>query len=142
VNWQDNKLSLNISRTKEFIVNFRMQMREHAPIHINGTAVERVSSFRFLHVHLTKDLTWTNNTTALVKRAQQDLYFLRQIKKFSVPPRILSKYYHCTTESILTGYLTAWYGNGSVYDCKALQRVVKMAQYITGVCFHPSRTST
>ena len=42
---QDNNLSLNVSKTKELIVDFRKQSREHAPIHINRTAVERVSSF-------------------------------------------------------------------------------------------------
>jgi gmma-aminobutyric acid receptor subunit gamma len=41
--------------------------------------------------------------------------------------QILKKFYSCTLESILTGCITAWYGN-----CKALQRVVRMSQYITG----------
>ena len=31
-----------------------------------------------------------------------------------------------------TGCITAWYGNCSASDCKALQRVVHTAQYITG----------
>ena len=38
----------------------------------------------------------------------------------------------CTVESILTGCITAWYGNYSASDRKALQRVVCTAQYITG----------
>ena len=54
---QDNNLSLNVSKTKEYIVDFRKQRREHTPIHINGTAVERVSSFTFLGAHTTMDLT-------------------------------------------------------------------------------------
>jgi hypothetical protein len=36
-------------------------------------------------------------------------------------------------ESILTGCITAWYGNCSASDGKALQRLVHTAQYITGV---------
>ena len=35
-------------------------------------------------------------------------------------------------ESILTGCITAWYGNCLASDRKALQRVVCMAKYITG----------
>ena len=46
-------------------------------------------------------------------------------------PQILKKLYSCTIESILTGCITAWYGNYSAFDCKALQRVVRTAQYIT-----------
>ena len=44
-------------------------------------------------------------------------------------PQILKMFYSCT---ILTGYITAWYGNCSASDCKALQRLVRTAQYITG----------
>jgi hypothetical protein len=38
----------------------------------------------------------------------------------------------CTIESILTGCVTAWYGNCTTLNQKALQRVVPTAQYITG----------
>ena len=47
-------------------------------------------------------------------------------------PQILKRFYSCTIESILTGCITAWYGNCSASDRKALQRVVPTAQYITG----------
>jgi hypothetical protein len=40
-------------------------------------------------------------------------------------------FYSCTIESILTGCITAWYGNCSATDPKALQRVMRTAQYIT-----------
>ena len=42
-------------------------------------------------------------------------------------PQILKKLYCCTS-----GCITAWYGNCSASDSKALQRVVRTAQYITG----------
>ena len=56
---QDNNLHLNISKTKELIVDYRKQQGEgHAHIPINGTTVERVKSFRFLGVHITEDQSW------------------------------------------------------------------------------------
>ena len=48
-------------------------------------------------------------------------------------PQILKRFYSCTVERILTGCITAWYGNCSASDRKALQRVVRTAQYITGL---------
>jgi hypothetical protein len=33
-------------------------------------------------------------------------------------------FYRCTIESMLSGCITAWYGNCSAHNCKALQRVV------------------
>ena len=42
-------------------------------------------------------------------------------------PEILKRFYSCNIESI-----TGWYGNCSASDRKALQRVGRTAQYITG----------
>jgi hypothetical protein len=67
---QENNLSLNVNKTKEMIVDFRTQQREHPPIHINGTAVEKVESFTFLCVHITDKLKWSTHTNSVVKKAQ------------------------------------------------------------------------
>jgi hypothetical protein len=47
-------------------------------------------------------------------------------------PQIIKRFFSCTIESILTDCITDWCGNCSASDRKALQRVVRMAQYITG----------
>ncbi|KAI4886925.1 hypothetical protein NFI96_030443 [Prochilodus magdalenae] len=130
---RENNLSLNVNKTKELVVDFRKQERVHTPITINGAAVERVSSFKFLGVHITEELTWTEHTTQVVKKAQQRLFFLRRLRRFGMDPRILRTFYTCTVESILTGSITTWYGNCTASERKALQRVVRTAQYITGV---------
>ena len=54
---QDNNLSLNVITTKEMIVDYRKKRTKHAPILIDGAAVEQVESFRFLGVHTTNKLT-------------------------------------------------------------------------------------
>ncbi|KAI5102149.1 gastrula zinc finger protein XlCGF28.1-like [Silurus meridionalis] len=93
--------------------------------------VERVSSFKFLGVHISEELSWHQNTSALVKKAQQCLYFLRSPKKSYLSPGILTSFYRCIIESILTNSITVWYGGSTVCELKALQRV-KPAQRITG----------
>ena len=65
-----------------------------------------------------------------MKWARQRL--LRRLKRFGMGPQILKKFYSCTIESILTVCITAWYGNCSASNRKAIQRVVRTAQYITG----------
>ena len=40
---QENNLSLKVNKTKELMVDFRKQQREHAPIHIDGEKVEASS---------------------------------------------------------------------------------------------------
>jgi NADPH-dependent curcumin reductase CurA len=39
---QHNNLSLNVSKTKELILDHRKQRPEYTPIHINGTVLEWV----------------------------------------------------------------------------------------------------
>ncbi|KAK1805550.1 hypothetical protein P4O66_019211 [Electrophorus voltai] len=59
-----NNLSLSTEKTKELIVDYRKSKGcTHSPVHINGTEVERVSSFKFLGVHISEDLPWTLNTS-------------------------------------------------------------------------------
>jgi hypothetical protein len=63
VEWcQINNLSLNVNKMKEMIVDFRRQQREHAPVHINVAAVEKVERFKFLSVHITDNLKWSTHT--------------------------------------------------------------------------------
>ncbi|KAI2650871.1 putative RNA-directed DNA polymerase from transposon BS [Labeo rohita] len=116
-----NNLSLNVSKTKEVVMDFRRNSADHSPLTIDNSAVERVSSTKFLGVHITKDLTWTTNTMSLSKKAQQRLHFLRRLKSASLPPTILTTFYRGTIESVLTSCITVWYGNCSAADRKTFQ---------------------
>ncbi len=79
---QDNCLSMNVSKTKELIVDFRKrQQRPYTALMISGTPVERVSSFKYLGVNISEDLTWTTHMQTQVKKARQRLYHLRQLRK-------------------------------------------------------------
>ena len=114
---QDNNLSLNVSRTKELIVDYRKSRAEQALISIDGAVVERVESFKFLGVHITNKLSWSKHTKTVMKRAQQNLIPHRRLKTFGMGSQLLKRFYSCTIESILTsiltGCITAWYGNCS-----------------------------
>ena len=57
---------------------------------------------------------------------------LRRLKKCGLSPETLTNLYRCTIESILSGCITAWSGNCTFLNHKALQRVVRSAQRITG----------
>jgi hypothetical protein len=133
VEWcQENNLSLNVNKTKELIVDYRKQQREHAFIHIDGTTVEKVKSFKVLGIHITDNMKWSTYTDSVVKKAQQCLFNLRRLKKFGLAPKTLTNIYRCTIETTLSGCITAWYGNCTACNCRALQGVVRSAQSITG----------
>ncbi|KAK1806255.1 hypothetical protein P4O66_000131 [Electrophorus voltai] len=132
-NWcQENNLLLNISKTKELIVDCsKKQERHYQPVRISGTTVERVDSFRYLGVHISQDLSWSRHTSSLAKKARQRLYHLRCLRDFRLPSKVLRNFYTCTIESILTGNITVWFGNSTKQVRQALQRVVRSAERIT-----------
>ncbi|KAK1795847.1 hypothetical protein P4O66_009869, partial [Electrophorus voltai] len=101
-NWcQENNLLLNVSKTKELIVDCsKKQERHYQPVRINRTTVERVDSFR------------------------------RLVSVFTTS-KVLRNFYNCTIKSILTGNITVWFRNSTKQDRQALQRVVHSAEYIT-----------
>ncbi len=100
---QDNCLSLNVSKTKELIVYFVEETAAaHTPLMISGTSVERVSSFKYIGVNISEDLTWTTHIQTQVKKARQRLYHLRQLRQFRVSPAIMKTFYSGAIESVLT----------------------------------------
>uniref|UniRef100_A0AAX7T1V1 Alkylated DNA repair protein AlkB homologue 8 N-terminal domain-containing protein n=1 Tax=Astatotilapia calliptera TaxID=8154 RepID=A0AAX7T1V1_ASTCA len=118
----------------ELVVDFRGRKYELQPVSINGECVERVSSFKFLGVHIDTDLQWSSNTSAVLKKAQQRLHFLRILRKMDLKKELLTVFYRCSIESVLTYCIGVWFSSCTTAHRKALQRVINMAQKIIG---HP-----
>eukprot|EP00061_Rhincodon_typus_P008785 g31699.t1 len=112
---------------KELIISFRKTGEGHTPIYINRTKVKKV---KFPGVTITVNLSSTSQVDAIIKKAQHCLFLLRQLRKFGMSITTLSNFYRCTIENILSGYITAWYGNCSAQNHKKLQKVVCTAQTI------------
>ncbi|KAI4872674.1 hypothetical protein NFI96_002525, partial [Prochilodus magdalenae] len=137
-----NNLCINIKKTKEMIVDFRRGRHAHLPLHVGGSAVEVVSSYRYLGVHLSNNLTWSNNTSSLVRKAHQRLYFLRRLRRAGLGSSVLTSFYRCVVESVLCSSINVWHGSCSAADRKALQRVVKAAQRNKYACPPPQWSPT
>uniref|UniRef100_A0A669EVJ8 Reverse transcriptase domain-containing protein n=1 Tax=Oreochromis niloticus TaxID=8128 RepID=A0A669EVJ8_ORENI len=133
----ENNLALNTKKTKELIVDFRRHSTDLAPLYINGECVERVHTFRFLGVLISADISWTENISAVIKKAQQRLHFLRVLRKYKLNSNLLLTFYRSSIESLLTYCITVWCGSCTKADRVRLQSVVKTAQKIIG-CPLPS----
>ncbi len=64
------------------ILDFRQKCGAEPPaIYINEECVERVHTFKFLGTLTSDDLSWSANTTATVRKAQQKLHCLRILRQ-------------------------------------------------------------
>ena len=133
VGWcADNNLVLNVGKTKEIVVDFRTKKLPPIPLHINGSDVEIVDTFKFLGTHISNDLTWEYNVVQIVKKAQKRLYFLRRLKTFGVSKEIMIHFYRSIIESTLSFSITVWYGGITQSERTKLNKIVRTASKIIG----------
>ena len=72
------------------------------PLCIDGQCIKTVDSFKLLGNTISDDLSWKANSNAIVSKAHQRLYFLKQPKKFGLKKKMLTGFYRCTIESGLS----------------------------------------
>ncbi|KAL0202579.1 hypothetical protein M9458_000597, partial [Cirrhinus mrigala] len=128
-----NNLQLNTLKTVEMTVDFRRKPPALPPLIIMNSTVAAVDSFKFLGTNISQDLKWDIHIDSTVKKAQQRLYFLHQLKKFNLPQALMTQFYSAVIESVLCSSITVWFGAASKSDIRRLQRTVRTAERIIGV---------
>ena len=87
---EENYLDLNLSKTKDLVVDFRKKKAMATPILIKGSQIEMVPSYKYLGVHLDKNLNWKESTNAVFKKSQSRLFFLRKLRSFGVSRALMN----------------------------------------------------
>ena len=133
VSWSgNNNLDLNTSKAKEMIIDFRKETLSVVPLLIDGSSMEIVDTYKFLGTIISSGLDWEENINYILKKTQQRMYFLRQLKKFGLRREILVQFYIAVIESVLCFSLTVWYGSTTKDQRRRLNRVVRNAGRIVG----------
>ncbi len=110
-----NNLELYMLKTVEMIVDFRRNPPALPPLTIMNSTVTAVESFRFLGSTISQDLKSDNHIESMVKKAQQRLFFLRQLRKFNLPQEQLKQLYSAIIESVLCTSITVWFSSALFY---------------------------
>ncbi|KAK3527161.1 hypothetical protein QTP86_014579 [Hemibagrus guttatus] len=132
-----NNLELNSLKTVDMIVDFRKDPAPLPPVILCDSPVTSVESFHFLGTTITQELKWEQNISSLTKKAQQRMYFQRQLKKFLLPVKMLVNFYTAIIESILTFSITVWFAAATARDKAKLQCVIHSAEKVIS-CSLPS----
>ncbi|KAL0149820.1 hypothetical protein M9458_054868, partial [Cirrhinus mrigala] len=112
--------------------DFRRNPPALPPLSIMDSTVAAVETFKFLGSIISRDLKWDTHIDSIAKKAQQRLYFLRQLKKFNLPQELLKQFYSAVIESVLFTSITVWFGSATKSDTRRLQRTVRTAERIIG----------
>lgn len=108
------------------IVDYRKQ-QDASPstsvvLRLKGSAVWT----KFLGVNIIEDLALSLHIHIVAMKACQCIYFLKRLRKFLLEEHI---------QKPTTGCVTVWYGSFSANSWRSLQRVVELAESITGKSF-------
>ena len=126
-------LELNITKTKELIIDFRRKsVPVTKPILISGTEVEIVLQYDYLGSRLSHNMCWRDNISKLVAKAMKGLYGLRKLREFGVSKDLRRMFYNATIESVLYFGIAAWGGCLTKHDKRSLNRVRRCASRIVG----------
>ena len=142
-------MRLNPKKCRELVINF-LQYLPASPgmLHIDGSPVRRVETYKILGVHLSSDLTWNVHFEYIVKKASKRLYALRSLKKAGVQPSDLVGIYCALVRSVLEYAAPVW-SDLPVYLSEVLEAVQRRAMriifpyadYNTALCISKARTS-
>ena len=128
VNWCDNHfLQLNVKKTKELIVDFRIKDNCHDLLNIKDESVERVSEFKYLGIIFDEKLEWHSQTNKVQKKLNQRLFFMRKLNSFHIDKTLLALFYRTCVLTTITFCLSAWGGNAQVRDKSRVNRTLKSA---------------
>lgn len=92
-----------------------------------------MDTYKYLGTVFDNQLKFHANTESIVKRGQQRIYLLRRLNSFCVSKVILSNFYHCFIESLLTFSFVCWFNGLSVKDKNSLASIIKVCSKVIGV---------
>ena len=99
------------------------------PLTVLRSPMATVEGFRFLGTIISQDLKWEQNISSILKKAQQQMYFLRLLRKHGLPQELLLQFHTAVIESVLCTSIAVWFG-ASTKDRTRLHLTVRTAQHI------------
>ena len=129
VSWcERHSLHLNVSKTKDMVIDFRLKGNEHDAIEIAGELVERVSDYKYLGVTVNDKLDWSVHAQNVVSKVNQRMYFVRKLNAFGVDSVLVSLFYRAVVQSIMSFCVIVWGGN---LACKYVSQFDSVARRVS-----------
>jgi hypothetical protein len=108
---KDHYLNLNVSKTKEIIIDFRRSSNDKLPMTINGSAVEVVHSYKYLGIYVQDDLKWDSHCKYVIGNLHRRMYYVRCLKNVGVNTNIISMFYNSVVASAMCYGVVCWWNS-------------------------------
>ena len=133
VKWcEESYLQLNISKTKDMIIDFRRHACEPEVTTIKGQTVEQVQSYKYLGSIIDAQLNFEANCEAVCKKGHQRLFCLRKLSYFHIGKTMMTLFYRAFIEAVLSFSLVSWFGKMSLKDRNRLSQIIKWSSRLIG----------
>jgi hypothetical protein len=106
---EDNKMELNIEKSKAMIFNFTYNYKFTTGFKHDGGEINVIDETKLLGSIITSDLKWARNTEFLVKKANARMRLLHKMVEFSAPVEDMVTIYTSYVRSILEQSCTVWH---------------------------------
>ena len=123
----ENKMLLNVSKTKTMNFNFTNKYQFSSRLSMNGKVLETISETKLLGVIVTDTMSWDPNTQYIVKRANARMRMLHKLVEFSVPMEDLVNIFILYIRSVLEQSCQVWHSSLNFDNLTDIERVQKNA---------------
>ena len=104
-----NNMVLNGDKTKEMVIHFGRTGADTAPVLIDNTVVEQVTSFKLLGCTVNNQLSWQDHVDCIYAKASRGLYFLCLLRRTGVKPHDIVRVFTSAGRSILEYACASWH---------------------------------
>ena len=118
-------------------MDFRRHTVPPTPVNIQGMDIERVTSYKYLGVHLNNKLDWSTHTSALYRKGQSRLHLLRRLRSFGVQGEMLRTFYDSVVASAIFYGVACWGSSISTADRRRLDKIIRRAGSVLGCSLDP-----
>ena len=94
--------------------------------------MERVDNYKYLGTIIDNKLNYETNCEAVFKKGNQRLHCLRKLCSFHIDSKMLTMFYCCFTESVISFSMVSWFSNLSLKNKNSLNQIVRRASQLIG----------
>jgi len=94
---------------------------------LDGAAVDRVTTYKLLGVHISDDLKWMQHVDAVCSKAASRLHFLKQLARSGAPQEDLLCFYCTVVRPVLEYACPVWHSSLTVAQSDAIELIQKRA---------------